>query len=75
MSDIEVSCPCCGKKTIYSTVNKFRPFCSERCKIIDLGGWASGKYAIPTDEKIDPNSEIPIDVSNKSPSNDGDEEL
>ena len=74
-NSIEVCCPRCGQKTVYSTVNKFRPFCSERCKLIDLGDWASGKFAIPTEEKIDPHSEIPTNSSNKFPSNVDDDEL
>lgn len=42
-----VECPTCGKKTEWSPYNKFRPFCSERCKQIDLGAWAAEKYKIP----------------------------
>jgi endogenous inhibitor of DNA gyrase (YacG/DUF329 family) len=42
-----VKCPGCGKPAEYSTENQFRPFCSERCKLIDLGDWAEGRYAIP----------------------------
>ncbi|MGB6053855.1 MAG: DNA gyrase inhibitor YacG [Burkholderiaceae bacterium] len=42
-----VECPTCGKKTEWSADNKFRPFCSERCKQIDLGAWAAEKYTIP----------------------------
>ncbi len=30
--------------------NEFRPFCSERCKMIDLGAWASEEYTVPSDE-------------------------
>lgn len=41
-----VSCPSCKNKAVWSTENKFRPFCSERCKLIDLGEWAAGTYAI-----------------------------
>lgn len=41
-----VSCPHCKVKTPYEG-NPFRPFCSERCRLIDLGQWASGGYAIP----------------------------
>ena len=40
-------CPRCGKITIWQG-NAFRPFCSERCKQIDLGAWANEDYAIPT---------------------------
>ncbi|CAN5414742.1 hypothetical protein BH11PSE11_BH11PSE11_00660 [soil metagenome] len=42
-----VDCPTCGKKVEWLETNKFRPFCSERCKQIDLGAWAEEKYAIP----------------------------
>jgi len=38
-------CPICRKEVDIS--NQFVPFCSERCKLIDLGNWASGKYVIP----------------------------
>lgn len=43
-----VDCPVCGKKVEWIAANKFRPFCSERCKQIDLGAWAEEKYVIPT---------------------------
>jgi len=42
-----VSCPQCKSLSEYSTDNKFRPFCSERCKLIDLGEWATESYRIP----------------------------
>ena len=42
-----VDCPTCGTKVEWIAANKFRPFCSERCKQIDLGAWAEEKYAIP----------------------------
>ena len=43
----EVPCPGCGKPVPYSPDNPFRPFCSERCRVTDLGGWASESYRIP----------------------------
>ena len=43
----EVACPVCGKRTPFSPDNPHRPFCSERCRVTDLGGWASGSYRIP----------------------------
>ena len=43
----KVKCPNCAKKTEYYG-NEFRPFCSERCKLIDFGEWADGKYALPS---------------------------
>lgn len=38
-------------KNTWSSQNPFRPFCSERCRLIDLGEWASESYAIPTEDK------------------------
>jgi len=43
----QVKCPQCGRLTFYSLENPFRPFCSERCRLIDLGEWASESYRIP----------------------------
>jgi endogenous inhibitor of DNA gyrase (YacG/DUF329 family) len=42
-----VDCPTCGKKVEWTEQSKFRPFCSNRCKQIDLGAWAEEKYSIP----------------------------
>ena len=42
-----VKCPQGGGPSEYSPENPSRPFCSERCKLIDLGEWASNGYAIP----------------------------
>jgi endogenous inhibitor of DNA gyrase (YacG/DUF329 family) len=42
-----VDCPTCGKKVEWSENSPFRPFCSDRCKKIDLGAWAEEKYVIP----------------------------
>ena len=42
-----VACPTCSKKVEWTEANKYRPFCSERCKQIDLGAWAEEKYTIP----------------------------
>ncbi len=39
-------CPMCGKAVVYDTHNPFRPFCSEKCKLLDLGAWASDKRYI-----------------------------
>jgi endogenous inhibitor of DNA gyrase (YacG/DUF329 family) len=44
-----VDCPTCGRPSVFGPANRWRPFCSERCKMIDLGVWASGGYAIPGD--------------------------
>jgi endogenous inhibitor of DNA gyrase (YacG/DUF329 family) len=46
-----VICPQCGAPTPWSELNPHRPFCSERCKLIDLGQWASEGYRIPVEEQ------------------------
>lgn len=43
---MKVSCPICKKEIAWGETPS-RPFCSERCRIIDLGDWAQGKYAVP----------------------------
>ena len=45
-----VRCPTCGGASVYSLANASRPFCSERCRLIDLGAWMTEKHAIPGDE-------------------------
>jgi len=45
-----VTCPQCGKRIPYSTDNPDRPFCSERCRLIDLGCWMDGSYAVEAEE-------------------------
>lgn len=42
-----VRCPQCGKSSEYSPRNQYRPFCSERCRLVDLGEWAEGRYTVP----------------------------
>jgi len=41
-----MNCPICRKPADPSRGNRFRPFCSERCHLIDLGSWASGEYRV-----------------------------
>jgi endogenous inhibitor of DNA gyrase (YacG/DUF329 family) len=54
---VKVPCPTCGEPAEYSPANRWRPFCSERCRSIDLGAWASEAYAIPAKEEDAPGSE------------------
>jgi endogenous inhibitor of DNA gyrase (YacG/DUF329 family) len=42
-----VACPSCGEPAVFAASNRWRPFCSERCRITDLGAWASESYRIP----------------------------
>ena len=41
-----VRCPGCGAEIQWNPENRYRPFCSERCKLIDLGQWANENYRI-----------------------------
>jgi endogenous inhibitor of DNA gyrase (YacG/DUF329 family) len=43
-----VKCPQCGREVEYEG-NEFRPFCSERCKLLDLGAWADEEYSLPAE--------------------------
>jgi len=47
MKKTTVNCPTCDKESIFDKTNPYRPFCSERCKLIDLGEWASENHRIP----------------------------
>ncbi|HPH13349.1 MAG TPA: DNA gyrase inhibitor YacG [Burkholderiaceae bacterium] len=44
-----VICPTCAGDSVYNSSNPFRPFCSERCKNLDLGAWASESFRVPTE--------------------------
>ena len=44
-----IKCPQCGE-TFDTATSSSKPFCSERCKLIDLGAWADGSYSIPTED-------------------------
>ncbi|EOW6408048.1 DNA gyrase inhibitor YacG [Cronobacter sakazakii] len=49
MSDATiVNCPTCGKEVIWGEKSPFRPFCSKRCQLIDLGEWAAEEKLIPS---------------------------
>ena len=56
-----VACPACGKSTAYVASNRWRPFCSERCRLTDLGAWASVSYRIPAKPGEDKPAEAPED--------------
>lgn len=45
-----VACPACGTPVSWIPENRFRPFCSERCRQMDLGAWAAGEYRVPVVE-------------------------
>jgi len=53
-------CPQCKKPVEWRPDNPFRPFCSDRCRLIDLGAWANEEYQVPaveTEESLDPEAD------------------
>lgn len=58
-----VFCPYCGKSVEWTAANAWRPFCSERCRRIDLGAWATEKYRVPVvEEKDEPEQAAPDEL-------------
>lgn len=53
----KVRCPACGGESVYSDANPYRPFCSQRCKNLDFGAWASEGYRVESDST--PNDDEP----------------
>ncbi|MDO9199925.1 MAG: DNA gyrase inhibitor YacG [Hydrogenophaga sp.] len=50
-----VRCPACAGTSVYAASNPYRPFCSQRCKNLDLGAWANETFKLPeTLENSDP---------------------
>ena len=56
MKKLEVTCPTCKKKFNYYE-SDFRPFCSERCRLIDLGQWLSESYTVPVEKLTEEESQ------------------
>ena len=54
-----VACPTCRKPAHWSETNRFRPFCSNRCRLLDLGAWADESHRIAA-EDIDDESETEV---------------
>ncbi|MGQ4880026.1 DNA gyrase inhibitor YacG [Billgrantia sp. LNSP4103-1] len=50
---LTVACPQCQKQVAWSEKNPYRPFCSERCKLIDLGAWADESHRIAGEPALD----------------------
>jgi endogenous inhibitor of DNA gyrase (YacG/DUF329 family) len=46
---VSVDCPTCGRKVPFEPASRWRPFCSPRCKTVDLGAWAAERYRIAGD--------------------------
>jgi len=60
-----VKCPVCSKSVAWVEANVFRPFCSERCKTIDLGDWASNRHVI-AGSSLDTTEDTPPGESNSA---------
>lgn len=58
-----VNCPICGSAVPWVPESRYRPFCSERCRKIDLGAWANEEYRVPVVEQRDdaPDAAPPTD--------------
>ena len=61
MADRYITCPTCQRKVAWSDASPFRPFCSERCRLIDLGAWVSEGRSIPGDD------DLPLDGESDAP--------
>jgi endogenous inhibitor of DNA gyrase (YacG/DUF329 family) len=57
----KIKCPRCGRESMFAG-NPFRPFCSERCRLLDLDNWLSGNYGVPT---VSDKEEVPTPESNE----------
>ncbi len=55
-SAIQLQCPTCKKNILWNSDFPFRPFCSDRCRLIDLGDWASENHRIAGDSMKGVNS-------------------
>jgi endogenous inhibitor of DNA gyrase (YacG/DUF329 family) len=62
----EIKCPQCRKPTTWKD-NPDRPFCSNRCRLIDLGQWADESYKIkgPSQQELSENNVIPLHDENQ----------
>ncbi|QDQ26354.1 DNA gyrase inhibitor YacG [Chitinimonas arctica] len=54
----KVPCPTCGTLLAWSIDNAWRPFCSERCKLMDLGQWANEQYRVAGEPLPDPDEPV-----------------
>lgn len=66
MTDKQLTCPCCRKSPAI-TIKGVWPFCSQRCKDLDLGKWARGDYRIPVEV---PDDDSEADLSRELPTED-----
>ena len=58
----KVKCPTCSRPVEWSPESTFRPFCSDRCRLVDLGAWLTEQRKIP-DETSDAGDESQTDAA------------
>jgi uncharacterized protein len=63
---MRVSCPTCGAATTWEE-NRHRPFCSERCRLIDLGRWATEAHRIPGEPVHEPQEHANEPAADEAP--------
>lgn len=56
---MQVNCPSCNQSVKWTSEAEYRPFCSKKCQLIDLGDWATEAHTIPSNEL--PSAEMAID--------------
>jgi uncharacterized protein len=49
----QVKCPTCRRPVEWSEKSAYRPFCSDRCRLIDLGAWLTEQHKIPGEPEAD----------------------
>jgi endogenous inhibitor of DNA gyrase (YacG/DUF329 family) len=64
------TCPQCGAAADHGLTNRQRPFCSERCRLLDLGAWLDERYAVPAEPATeeDVRGAGPNEALNRDPS-------
>lgn len=67
MSTTRHRCPTCRREIVRDATNPWRPFCSERCKLIDLGAWFKEERGIPGDPAAGPAAEPVAENGNGKP--------
>ena len=59
-----VTCPTCQGAAVFGSGNPWRPFCSERCRSVDLGAWASERFRVPAEGPTDaPEADASVEPS------------
>jgi len=59
MNERRVPCPTCRQPALFTPANRWRPFCSERCRSLDLGAWANESYRVEAEAPPEPGGDMP----------------